>query len=266
MGRGRRGQDVREAVRELTIPIDDGQVVLAADLMFPAKAVDPFRVLVSTYPYHKDDVIGNVFETPTTAARRRLAMRRCLSTCEGTARRPGLLAASYDLGGVEGADGAAVVEWARRPGVVQRRCRHVGCLLRCHDGDCHGRPTPTVICGPIVAVYGTDDCLVDSIAPGGSPYALGRYSWAAHMIAMDLCPPTRQDSAGRWRSFGLSTSTASAKARATRSNGSRISTTCRSGPPGSPMPSRIEVPTFLIGGWYDLYADAVVRIFNDRHG
>ena len=65
--------------------------------------------------------------------------------------------------------------------------------------------------------------------------------------------------------FGLSTSTESAKDRGTRSNGSHASMTPHSGARMADA-RRIEVPTFLVGGWYDLYADAMVRIFNEVGG
>ena len=51
----------------------------------------------------------------------------------------------------------------------------------------------------VVAVYATTDIYRDTIAPGGCPAMLGRYAWAAHMMALGLCPPTRPDPGGRWR-------------------------------------------------------------------
>ena len=115
----------------------------------------------------------------------------------------------------------------------------------------------------VVAVYGTNDCGRDSMAPGGSPYALGRYSWAVHMIAMDLCPPTRQDVAGRWLTVWNEHLD-----RMRESPGHAFEWQQHVGDEVFWEPRRvdtadIEVPTFLIGGWHDLYVDAVVRIFNE---
>ncbi len=251
---------MREAVRELTIPVEDGKVLLAADLMRPGKCTGPSRVLVSMYPYHKDDVIGNVFEAPRRL-RAEAGYATLLVDMRGHGASSGAPAASYNLGGVEGADGAAVVEWA----AAQQWCNGVVGMW----GVSYGAMTTLATAArrpphlrAIVAVYGTDDCLIDAIAPGGSPYALGRYSWSAHMMAMDLCPPTRQDDGGRWRQVW-----ADHLERIRKCPGhafewqphiddvsfwaSRVADA-----------SRIEVPTFLIGGWHDPYADAVVRIFN----
>ena len=251
---------MRENVDELTIPLEDGRVALAADLMYPSRPVGPHPVLISMYPYHKDDVIGSTFEAP----RRLLASSgyaTLLVDMRGHGASSGSPAAAYDLGGVEGADGEAVVEWA----AAQKWCNgSVGMW-----GVSYGAMVAIATAArrpphlrAIVAVYGTDDCLSDSIAPGGSPYALGRYSWVAHMIAMDLCPPTRQDDEGRWRQVW-----------AEHLDRMRMS-------PGHAFEwqphiedtsfwasrlahaSRIEVPAFLIGGWHDLYADSMVRIFN----
>ena len=48
--------------RNLLIPLNDG-VSLAADLYLP-NAPGPFPALVSYYPYHKDGLIGELFEHP----------------------------------------------------------------------------------------------------------------------------------------------------------------------------------------------------------
>jgi uncharacterized protein len=250
---------MRENVDELTIPLEDGRVALAADLMYPGQPVGPYPVLISMYPYHKDDVIGSTFE----ALRRLLASSgyaTLLVDMRGHGGSSGSPAAAYDLGGVEGADGEAVVEWA----AAQKWCNgSVGMW-----GVSYGAMVAIATAArrpphlrAIVAVYGTDDCLSDSIAPGGSPYALGRYSWVAHMLAMDLCPPTRQDDGGRWRQVW-----AEHLARMRTSPGHAFEWQ----PHIDDAPfwasrlahaSRIEVPAFLIGGWYDLYADSMVRIF-----
>jgi putative CocE/NonD family hydrolase len=253
-----------ERVRELIIPLEEGRVALAADLMGTATAAAPQPVLVSMYPYHKDDVIGDAFETP----RRQMAAAgyaSLLVDMRGHGASSGSPAASYDLGGVEGADGAAVVEWAAAQdwcnGAVGMWGVSYGAMMAIATA---ARRPPHL--RAIAAVYGTDDCLADSIAPGGSPYALGRYCWAAHMTAMDLCPPTRQDPDGRWRSLW-----AQHLDRMRQRPGHAFEWQPHVDDPSFWGPrmadaSRIEVPTFLVGGWYDLYADAMVRIFNEVGG
>ena len=54
----------------------------------------------------------------------------------------------------------------------------------------------------LVAVYATTDMYRDTIAPGVCPAMLGRYAWAAHMLALALCPrPGRTRTAGGERTW-----------------------------------------------------------------
>src|SRR3982075_3928690 len=93
--------------RNVLIPLSDG-VALAGDLFLP-DAPGPFPVLVSYYPYHKDDLIGALFDHPNRyfAARgyaNLLVDLRGLGNSEGVA---------WDVGDRrEGIDGAEIIEWA----------------------------------------------------------------------------------------------------------------------------------------------------------
>ena len=116
----------------------------------------------------------------------------------------------------------------------------------------------------IVAVYATTDMYGDTIAPGGSPAMLGRYAWAAHMVALGLCPPTRQDPGGRWE-------------RIWRQRLDRLAAGRPHALTWQAHPDRdgywqaravdataIDVPAMLIGGWADAYADAILALAEAR--
>jgi uncharacterized protein len=95
---------------------------------------------------------------------------------------------------------------------------------------------------------------------------LSRYAWAAHMMALGLCPPTDYDPGGRWR----------------QTWGQRLARLA--GGPSHAMnwqahPDRdaywqdrvvdagaIEVPAMLIGGWADMFKDAMTSAFSALTG
>ena len=118
----------------------------------------------------------------------------------------------------------------------------------------------------IMAAYATNDIHRDSITRGGCATMLGRYAWAAHMVALGLCPPTRQDPGGQWR----------------RMWHQRLRRLAGGQPPAvswqaHPEPdaywqarqvdvSGIDIPVMLIGGWADTYKDAMIRVFGAVRG
>src|ERR1700689_2480088 len=183
-----------QVLRDLGIPLADG-TLLSGDLYGPAGA-GPGPVLVSYYPYRKDDIIGSLFE----GTRIRLCERGYASVfvdMAGTGASDGDYGESFDLPR-EGRDVAEVIEWA----AGQDWCDgHVGAW-----GVSYGGMTALAAAAhrpahlrAIIAVYATTDISRDTIAPGGCPAMLSRYAWAAHMLALGLCPPTSYDPGGRWR-------------------------------------------------------------------
>ena len=93
--------------RDLVIPLADG-TRLAADLYRP-DTPGPVPVLVSYYPYRKDDIIGSLFE----GTRIRLCERgyaTVFADMTGTGASEGDYGESFDLAR-EGRDAAAIVEW-----------------------------------------------------------------------------------------------------------------------------------------------------------
>ena len=174
--------------RDLLIPLPDG-TRLAADL-YRAAGAEPGPVLVSYYPYRKDDIIGSLFER----TRIRLCERGYASVfvdMAGTGASEGEYGESFDLAR-EGRDGAEIIEWV----AGQDWCDgNVGAWGVSYGGM---NALATAVHRPahlraIIAVYATTDIYRDTIAPGDCPGMLGRYAWAAHMMALGLCPPTRPD-------------------------------------------------------------------------
>jgi uncharacterized protein len=246
--------------RNLILTLTDG-TRLSGDLYRPAGA-GPGPVLVSYYPYRKDDIIGSLFE----GCRIRLCERGYASVfvdMAGTGSSEGSWE-SFDLSR-EGRDCAETIEWV----AAQEWCDgNVGAW-----GVSYGGMTAlaAATCRPahlraIVATYATTDVFRDSISRGGCATMLGRYAWSSHMVALGLSPPTLQDPDGQWR----------------RTWGRRLQRLAQGQPPAlawqaHPEPdafwqarqvdaAAIEIPTMLIGGWSDTYADAMIRIFGEVGG
>ena len=242
--------------RDLVVPLPDG-TRLAADL-YQATGAGPGPVLVSYYPYRKDDIIGSLFER----TRIRLCERGYASVfvdMAGTGASEGQYGESFDLAR-EGRDGAEIIEWVAGQDWCDGNVGAWGVSYGGMNALATAAHRPAHL-RAIIAVYATTDIYRDTIAPGDCPGMLGRYAWAAHMMALGLCPPTRQDPDGRWR-------------RAWNQRLRRLA-----GGPSHAMnwqahPERdaywqgrvidataIDVPAMLIGGWADMFKDAMTSLF-----
>lgn len=255
-----RGQGV-QVQRDLGIPLADG-TRLSGDLYLPDGHL-PGPVLVSYYPYRTDDIIGSLFEHTRTSLGRR-GYPTLFVDMAGTGASEGSYGESFDLPR-EGRDCAEIIEWAARQdwcdGTVGAWGVSYGGMTALAAAAC--RPPHL---RAIAAVYATTDMYRDTIAPGGSPAMLGRYAWAAHMMALGLCPPTRQDPGGRWE-------------RIWRQRLRRLETGQPHALAWQAHPDRddywqarvvdataVGVPTMLIGGWADAYADAILRAHAQVNG
>ena len=237
----------------LAIPLNNG-TLLAGSLYRPDDD-RPHPGLLSYYPYRKDDVIGSLFD----GTRRRLVERGfadLLVDMAGTGGSEGKYGETFDLKR-EGRDAAEVVEWM----AAQDWCDgNVGVWGVSYGGfmalaaACEKPPNLKAI----VSVYATTDNR-SYLVPDGCPPCFGLYSWAAHMLAMDLLPPTHQDSEGRWRrTWGQRLR----RMKAELPHGLEWQVH----PPGDeywstgPLDaSDIEVPTLLVAGWRDAFTDAMLE-------
>jgi hypothetical protein len=246
--------------RDLVVVLSDG-TRLSGDLYRPANA-EPGPVLVSFYPYRKDDIIGSLFE----GCRIRLCER-------------GYASVFFDIAGTGASEGhfepfdvptetsayVESIEWiARQPwcngdvGAWGVSYGGLTALAVAADRPAHLRA--------IIAVYAPTDAYSNSISYGGCTTMLGRYAWAAHMVALGLCPPTLQDPAGQWR----------------RTWRDRLRSFAEGQPPvvtwqahlerDAYWDSRqldataIEVPTMIIGGWADGFKGAMLRAYGEVRG
>jgi uncharacterized protein len=246
--------------RDLAVVLADG-TRLSGDLYRPAHG-QPGPVVVSYYPYRKDDIIGSLFE----GCRIRLCQRGYASVfvdMAGTGASEGAWRC-FELSR-EGRDFAEVIEWV----AAQEWCDgNVGAWGVSYGGmnalaAAAYRPPHL---RAIMAAYATDDIHRDSITRNGCHTMLGRYAWAAHMVALSLCPPTRQDPGGRWRRTWQER-----LRRLTDGQPPAVSWQAHPEPDAYWQARRvdataIDIPTMLIGGWADTYKDAMIRVFGDVRG
>jgi putative CocE/NonD family hydrolase len=116
----------------------------------------------------------------------------------------------------------------------------------------------------IVPIQGSANIYADYIAPGGCPTALGSYgAWGSFMLAMNLMPPTNTDREGRWYRVWMD----------------RLE---RSVPYVLPWfehrdfdeywsskavdPATITIPTFIIGGWRDIFPEGMPALYPHLKG
>jgi putative CocE/NonD family hydrolase len=110
----------------------------------------------------------------------------------------------------------------------------------------------------MVPIMGSLDIYHDWFYPGGCFNALGASTWAGSMVALQLMPPTLQDADGRWYDVWLERI----------ENADPYLLPWRQHPSRDDYwqskvidPARIATPTFLIGGWRDLFPELMVRAY-----
>lgn len=242
--------------RNVLVPLADG-VHLAADLYLPDDA-GPHPALISYYPYHKDDLIGALFEW----ARSYFAQQgyACLLVdFRGTGGSEGTCTDTFDTA-QEGSDGAEVVEWsAHQPwcdGAVGVWGMSYGAIMSLAIAA--QRPPHLKA---IVPIYGSENIWADFVAPGGCPNCLGNYARESFMLAMDLSPPMLEDADGRWMRVWKEQLERFAVGALHSLNWQERRDYDDHWRVREIQLERIEVPAFLIGGWRDIFAEATVRIF-----
>jgi putative CocE/NonD family hydrolase len=242
--------------RNVLIPLTD-DIALAADLHLP-DGPGPFPTLVNFYPYRKDDVIGSF----TAYTRRWFAARgyaHLLVDVRGSGGSAGRWVESmHPL--PEGRDGAEVVEWAAAQPWADGSVGIWGISYGGMIAFATAAERPPHL-RAIAPVYGMWDIRRDFVAPGGCPNMLGVHQRECVMLAQELAPPTHRDAPGRWREVWRE----------------RLERLQREGPyslrwfehPDDDdywrerviALERIEVPTFLIGGWRDLFPEAMSEAY-----
>ena len=236
--------------RNLLIPLPDG-TSLAADLYAPP-GDGPFPTLVSYYPYHKDGVIGCMFEYP----RRYFAQHgyaNLLVDVRGLGNSDGVAYETLDAR--EGEDGVEIINWAAE----QDWCDgNIGMWGYSYGGTtsmqtASRRPANLKAIVPIETlsnIYRELITRLDNLPFFGN--------WGAKMVSMNLLPPLYQDPDGRWLEVWkerLETGYPhifAIKQHPTYDEywQSRV----------IPLED-IEVPTMVIGGWQDVNVHAMMQVY-----
>ncbi len=238
--------------RNVLIPLRDG-VSVAADLFLP-DGPDPVPAVFSYYPYRKDDYIG-AFAGSAIEYFANHGYASLLVDFRGLGNSGGIAHDAFSA--PEAQDGYDIVEWLAE----QPWCDgNVGIWGISYGGimsfkTAAERPPHLKAMVPIM---GSLDIYHDWFYPGGCFNCLGASTWAGSMVALQLMPPTYQDPEGRWYDVWLE----------------RIENTDPYLLPWRKHPardeywqskeidaSRIEIPTFLIGGWRDLFPELMVRAY-----
>ena len=236
--------------RNLLIPLPDG-ASLAADLYAPP-GDGPFPTLVSYYPYHKDGLIGCMFEY----ARRYFAEHgyaNLLVDVRGLGNSDGI---AYELlDAREGEDGVEIINWAAN----QDWCDgNIGMWGFSYGGTTSmqtaSRRPPNL--KAIVPIQTLSDVYRELITRLDCMPFFG--NWGALMVTMNILPPLYQDPEGRWFEIWkerLETGYPHIFAIKQHPNydeywKSRV----------IPV-ENIDVPTMIIGGWQDVNVHAMIQVY-----
>jgi len=244
--------------RNLLIPLSDG-VSLAADLYLP-EGNGPFPVLISYYPYHKDDYIAVMCQYPC----RWFASQGYASLVvdfRGTGGSEGI---SWEpLDPREGEDGAEIVEWAARQSWCDGKVGMWGISYGGITSLQTASQDPPHL-KAIFAQYACVDPYHDFVYPGGCLNCLSAYgAWGSLMLAMNLMPPMFQDSQGRWYRLWKERLEKSVPYTLTWQDHPIYDDYWQS----RVIPvEKIKAPTFLFGSWRDLFPEAMVRVYERVSG
>jgi uncharacterized protein len=243
-----------QVLRDCAIPVGADGAELAADVYLP-KGAPPAPALITLLPYLKDGLAGILGAPAYRALAARgyacvLADFRGLGGSSGRARPP------FDPGEAE--DGEAAIAWtARQPwcdGAVGMWGVSHGAVTALRTA---ARRPPAL--KAVIAVVGPTDPGRDFVHPHGLRGNLASIgAWGLLTLTQRLWPPLHQDSAGRWLTRWHE--------RLEQAEPWVIDL-IRAGPEAPVWRSRaidlahIEVPTFCVGGWRDLFADSTLRTY-----
>jgi putative CocE/NonD family hydrolase len=239
------------ALREAWIPMPDG-VKLAADLWMPSDTGESARlpVLLEYLPYRKTEERGDRFGLYAYFVRRGYVVARV--DIRGTGNSEGRLI-PYEYSDVEQEDGLAVIDWLAHQPFSSGKVGMFGISWGGFNSIHMAMRRPPALAA-IIAVDATDDLYEDDVhfMDGGMHVD----SWEMSMDlanAMPGAPDYRIDDALFANRFDTEPWMFTYKKKQ------------RDGPfwDRTALKTRydaIQIPTFMIGGWYDGYRDAVPRV------
>ena len=241
-----------QLLRNILVPISGG-AELACDVYLPEGA-GRCPTLVSPTPYRKDDYIGSAWQHVITYFVER-GYAHVVADFRGLGSSSGIAAEA--MSDSEAGDGVELVEWAAsqpwsdgRVGMYGVSYGGISALRTAAARPPHLRA--------IIPLLATADPYDDFVYPGGCFNCLGVAAWSSYMHAMQMAPPMYQDPERRWYTVWQT----------------RLEHTEPLVVPWLEHPERdafwraksialelIEVPTFLIGGWRDIFPDAMPRAY-----
>lgn len=246
-----------KADRGIKFPLRDGTMV-AATLYLPDTTA-PTSAVVTITPYRKDDFGGVADDFPATYFAE-CGYASLLVDMRGTGESDGTAWHVAD-NEHEGQDCADMVEWiAEQPwcdgnvGVWGASYSGRAAFLAATAGPPHLK---TIV--PIVPLFD----LYDLWFPGGCLGGHSTSGWLTSMLAIDLLPPTVPDPDGarfdRWR--------LRLEQQEPRGLGWRRSRERTDGMWTQPLDlSNVDIPTFLIGGWGDIFRKEVLDAYDQLSG
>jgi putative CocE/NonD family hydrolase len=245
--------------RNLEIPLSDG-TALAGDLFLP-DGPGSYPAVVTYIPYHKDDFLIGVYEGYAQTYFAEHGYATLMVDLRGLGSSGGVpLDAMHAR---EAEDAAEMVEWAAE----QDWCDgNVGMWGLSYGGITSFK---TAALKPphlkaIVPMMGSLDIYFDWVYPGGCRNMLGATGiWGSFMVAMQLLPPMHQDPHGHWHEVW----------RRRLAGGEPYLLPWPEHPDHDEYwqeraidPAEIEVPMFLIGGWRDVFPDAMITAYEQASG
>jgi putative CocE/NonD family hydrolase len=239
--------------RNLLVELSDG-TTLAADLRLPA-VPGRYPALVSYYPYRKDDVIASAYEHANTFFAGQ-GFATLLVDFRGLGGSSGVAADAMDAS--EAADLCELLAWtAGQPwcdGSLGMWGLSYGGITALRAGAA-GSPHLKAI----APIFASTDVYHDWVYPGGCRNCLGALGiWGSLMLAMQLAPPMLNDDAGRWhRVWRERLESARPYLLPWFEHPARDAYWTEKAIPVE----RITVPTFLIGGWRDIFPEAMPRAY-----
>lgn len=245
-------QDLRHEgveIREVMIPMPDG-VRLAADIYVPEGAEERMPVLLEYLPYRKDEGRRNRFGLYSYFVKRGYAVARV--DIRGTGNSEGRLV-PYEYSEQEQADGESVIDWLSKQSFSNANVGMFGISWGGFNAIHMAMRRPPAL-KAIITIMSTDDIYQDDVH-----FMDGMMHIDAYEIGQDLsnilpgAPEFVLDSA--YFSNRFDTEPWLLQYKRQQRDGAfwdRASLNTDY--------SNINIPVFAIGGWYDGYRDAVLRI------
>ncbi len=240
-----------DSAENVFIPLADG-VRLAATLYLPA-TMGPWPALLEAYPYRKDDLSEWADEY------RRLRDEADYAVCRldtrGTGTSEGVAIGEYPP--QEADDLCQVIAWL----AAQEWCTGaVGMFGTSYSGfnTIHTAIRRPPALKAIIPIYATDDRYTDDVHFGGGIRKAIEFGYPLFMVSMNALPPVPALAGPDWRDRWLERIDALEPwfASIPEQNDSPYWRY------GSLRPDYrlIQVPTMLVGGWSDLYRNAMLRM------